>query len=196
MGVIPAGTLLKTEFNAVIPEETAEQKTLVSKGLDPNFYESSICIIEWILYMVGLGTCPLYRVSDACKSEGNLYRWFIHVLFAQAGLPNTSFKLPLHGPPFIHPYLEILTFLLRATSCPFNFTTRFYNSLDLFFLFSRIICAFASFNFSPFSFYTLCNSCKIYTQIVWHWHCIRLCRLHIVWSSHALQIVASHLHIL
>ena len=46
MGVIPAGTLLRTEFNAVIPEETAEQKTLVSKGLDPNFYESSICIIE------------------------------------------------------------------------------------------------------------------------------------------------------
>ena len=176
--------------------------------------------------MVGLGTCPLYRVSDACKSEGDLYRWFIHVVFAQAGLPNTSFKLPLCGPPSIHPYLEILTFLLRATSCqmpanlrvictgglymymyvvfaqaglpntsfklplrgppsihpyleiltfllqatscPFNFTTTFSNSLDLFFLFSRIICAFASFNFSPFSFYTLCNSCKIYTRIVWH----------------------------
>ena len=174
--------------------------------------------------MVGLGTCPLYRVSDACKSEGDLYRWFIHVVFAQAGLPNTSFKLPLrtwstlhppilgdsylsasshflsdacksegdlyrwfihvvfaqaglpntsfklplHGPPFIHPYLEILTFLLQATSCPFNFTTTFSNSLDLFFLFSRIICAFASFNFSPFSFYTLCNFCKIYTRIVWH----------------------------
>ena len=33
MGVIPAGTLLKTEFSAVIPDETAQGKTLVSKGL-------------------------------------------------------------------------------------------------------------------------------------------------------------------
>ena len=107
-------------------------------------------------------------LSDACKSEGDLYRWFIHVVFAQAALPNTSFKLPQRGPPFIHPYLETLTFLLQATSCPFNFTTTFSNSLDIFLLFSRIICAFASFNFSPFSFYTLCNSCKIYTWIVWH----------------------------
>ena len=31
MGVIPAGTLLKTEFSAIVPDTATAEKTLVSK---------------------------------------------------------------------------------------------------------------------------------------------------------------------